>query len=254
MEYAAEAISDETSEITPNDLAGDYACIAEIIGIENTILLHKHYRGQQITLPQRLYSVQYVVKEVERQLGTHSLSDLAKKYGYTERRLRQLIKEDSKVMMWIYCFISFTIFSYLNDHYLFRHKRKKNISKPLRIIVWGTGILTLVLLAVSCFLPEDTQSNKISQKEQTEFFRISTAINNGKFDHILSDIDMLFPPTKNLDSTRQDNRFILLRLYYEKTGDTKKEKQLLEETKKDTSMMSDEVIKKIVENRLNELQ
>ena len=60
-------------------------------------LLHKHYRGQQITLPQRLYSVQYVVKEVERQLGTHSLSDLAKKYGYTERRLRQLIKEDSKL-------------------------------------------------------------------------------------------------------------------------------------------------------------
>ena len=92
MEYAAEALSDEASEITPNDLAGDYACIAEIIGIEN-----KHYRGQQITLPQRLYSVQYVVKEVERQLGTHSLSDLAKKYGYTERRLRQLIKEDSKL-------------------------------------------------------------------------------------------------------------------------------------------------------------
>lgn len=53
MEYAAEALSDEASEITPNDLAGDYACIAEIIGIENTILLHKHYRGQQITLPQR---------------------------------------------------------------------------------------------------------------------------------------------------------------------------------------------------------
>ena len=157
-------------------------------------------------------------------------------------------------MMWIYCFISFTIFLILMIIYLFRHKRKKNISKPLRIIVWGTGILTLVLLAVSCFMPEDTQSNKISQKEQTEFFRISTAINNGKFDHILSDIDTPFPPTKNLDSTRQDNRFILLRLYYEKTGDTKKEKQLLEETQKDTSMMNDEVIKKIVENRLNELQ
>ena len=157
-------------------------------------------------------------------------------------------------MMWIYCFISFTIFLILMIIYLFRHKRKKNISKPLRIIVWCTGILTLVLLAVSCFMPEDTQSNKISQKEQTEFFRISTAINNGKFDHILSDIDTLFPPTKNLDSTRQDNRFILLRLYYEKTGDTKKEKQLLEETQKDTSMMNDEVIKKIVENRLNELQ
>ena len=42
MEYATEALSDEASEITPNDLAGDYACIAEIIGIENTILLHKN--------------------------------------------------------------------------------------------------------------------------------------------------------------------------------------------------------------------
>ena len=109
-------------------------------------------------------------------------------------------------MMWTYCFLAFIVFLILLIIYLFRHKRKKNISKPLRIIVWGTGILTLVLLAVSCFLPEDTQSNKISQKEQTEFFRISTAINNGKFDHILSDIDTLFPPTKNLDSTRQDNR------------------------------------------------
>lgn len=97
MEYAAEAPSDESSKIKPSDLAGDYACIAEIIGIENTILLHKHYRGQQITLPQRLYSVDYVVKEVNRQLGSLTLSDLAKKYGYTERRLRQLIKEDSKL-------------------------------------------------------------------------------------------------------------------------------------------------------------
>ena len=42
MEYAAEAISDEASEITPNDLAGDYACIAEIIGIENTMISAIH--------------------------------------------------------------------------------------------------------------------------------------------------------------------------------------------------------------------
>lgn len=156
--------------------------------------------------------------------------------------------------MWVYCFISFVIFLILLIIYLFRHKRQKNISKPLRVIVWGTGILTLALLAVSCFLPGDTQPNEINQKEQTEFFRISSAISNGKFDHILSDIDTLYPPTKSLDSTNQSNRFILLRLYYEKTGNTKKEKQLLEETKKDKSMMSDEAIKRIVEERLKELK
>ena len=81
-------------------------------------------------------------------------------------------------MMWTYCFLAFIVFLILLIIYLFRYKRKKNISKPLRIIVWGTGILTLALLAISCFLPQDTQSNEINQKEQTEFFRISNAMAN----------------------------------------------------------------------------
>ena len=157
-------------------------------------------------------------------------------------------------MMWTYCFLAFIVFLILLIIYLFTHKKTKGTKKPFRFVVWGVGILTIALFAAACILPADNQDENLSKQESTEYYRISTAINNGKFDHILSDIDTLFPPTKNLDSTRQDNRFILLRLYYEKTGDTKKEKQLLEETKKNTSMMSDEVIKKIVENRLNELQ
>lgn len=157
-------------------------------------------------------------------------------------------------MMWTYCFLAFIVFLILLIIYLFTHKKTKGTKKPFRFVVWGVGILTIALFAAACILPADNQDESLSKQESTEYYRISTAINNGKFDHILSDIDKLFPPTKNLDSTRQDNRFILLRLYYEKTGDTKKEKQLLEETKKNTSMMSDEVMKKIVENRLNELQ
>ncbi len=49
MEYAAEALSDETSEIIPNDLAGDYACIAEKSELKIRFFYIKHYRGQQIT-------------------------------------------------------------------------------------------------------------------------------------------------------------------------------------------------------------
>ena len=264
MEYAAEALSDEASEITPNDLAGDYACIAEIIGIENTILLHKHYRGQQITLPQRLYSVQYVVKEVERQLGTHSLSDLAKKYGYTERRLRQLrtcpvfIDQCGSMRQHASIFQnlkkSFIVFLILLIIYLFTHKKTKGTKKPFRFVVWGVGILTIALFAAACILPADNQNESLSKQESTEYYRISTAINNGKFDHILSDIDKLFPPDKDLNSIRQTNRFMLLRLYYEKTGDTKKEKQLLTETSKNSEIMNDDVTKGIVEERLKELK
>ena len=40
-------------------------------------------------------------------------------------------------MMWTYCFLAFIVFLILLIIYLFRYKRKKNISKPLRIIVWG---------------------------------------------------------------------------------------------------------------------
>jgi len=76
-------------------LAGDYASIAEIIGMENAKLLYEHYRGQQITFPQRFYSKNYVALQATHELkkGNCTLSQLAVKYGYTERRLRQLIKE-----------------------------------------------------------------------------------------------------------------------------------------------------------------
>ena len=77
--------------ITPQDLAS----IAEIIGMENAKLLYEHYRGQQITFPQRFYSKNYVALQATHELkkGNCTLSQLAVKYGYTERRLRQLIKE-----------------------------------------------------------------------------------------------------------------------------------------------------------------
>ena len=157
-------------------------------------------------------------------------------------------------MMWTYCFLAFIVFLILLIIYLFTHKKTKGTKKPFRFVVWGVGILTIALFAAACILPADNQNESLSKQESTEYYRISTAINNGKFDHILSDIDKLFPPDKDLNSIRQTNRFMLLRLYYEKTGDTKKEKQLLTETSKNSEIMNDDVTKGIVEERLKELK
>ena len=121
-------------------------------------------------------------------------------------------------MMWTYCFLAFIVFLILLIIYLFTHKKTKGTKKPFRFVVWGVGILTIALFAAACILPADNQNESLSKQESTEYYRISTAINNGKFDHILSDIDKLFPPDKDLNSIRQTNRFMLLRLYYEKTG------------------------------------
>lgn len=47
-------------KIIPSDLAGIYKDIAEVIGIEATMLLHKEFQGQQITFPKKVYSKAYI--------------------------------------------------------------------------------------------------------------------------------------------------------------------------------------------------
>ena len=43
-----------------SDYKGIYADIAQILGEDTVIKLHRHFRGQQITFPMKLYSNAYV--------------------------------------------------------------------------------------------------------------------------------------------------------------------------------------------------
>ena len=76
--------------LTASDFSGIYKHIAEVIAIEATILLHNNFQGQQITLPKRLYTKEYVLKQVSSDKGQTNIKDIAFRYNYTERRLRQL--------------------------------------------------------------------------------------------------------------------------------------------------------------------
>lgn len=81
----------DTQELTATDLVGIYKEIAELIGIEATVILHENFRGQQITLPKKLYTKDYILRQAE---GAESIKKIAIKYGYTERRLRQMLMEN----------------------------------------------------------------------------------------------------------------------------------------------------------------
>ena len=81
--------------ITISDLSGIYKDIAEVIGIEATILLHSNFKGQQITLPQKLYTRSYIISQVSNNPTVENLKRVANQYGYTESRLSQLIKENN---------------------------------------------------------------------------------------------------------------------------------------------------------------
>ncbi len=78
------------------ELSGVYRTIAREIGRDGAIALHRLYHGQQILFPQKLYTREYILKEVNERGKEKSLGEIAHQYGYTERRIRQLIQQHLK--------------------------------------------------------------------------------------------------------------------------------------------------------------
>ena len=108
------------------------------------------------------------------------------------------------------------------------------------ILFWGS----IVLFIGGLFSPSTTQATHdvpapTLTKEQQEYFRISANIRAGKYDHVPEDIHDLYPDFTT-DDVKLTNRFILLRLYYEKTGDKEKEKQLMLDYKKNKELYNDD--------------
>lgn len=78
------------------DFVQVYEEIALIIGEEQTIKLYNNFRGQQITFPQRLYTTAYVTQYVNENYNGKNVRELARKFGYSERRIREFLKEQKK--------------------------------------------------------------------------------------------------------------------------------------------------------------
>lgn len=85
----------EEQKIIPADFIGVYKEIAEVIGVESTIALHNTFQGQQITLPKKLYTQEYILQQVKCEGNSSNIKRVALQFGYTERRLRQIIKENT---------------------------------------------------------------------------------------------------------------------------------------------------------------
>lgn len=85
---------EKEKEIQSKDLAGIYCDIANIVGVEETKKLYSSLRGQQVTFPMRLYTQEYVIKEVRKKKQKDSIGKLAAEYGYTEKWLRKMIKNE----------------------------------------------------------------------------------------------------------------------------------------------------------------
>ena len=76
--------------------AGVYNDLAEILGEDVIEKIYQHMAGQQITFPRRLYTPEYVISKTKNITSSVELKKIAIEYGYTERRLKQLLKQSKE--------------------------------------------------------------------------------------------------------------------------------------------------------------
>ena len=75
------------------DLADVYMEIANKIGVDAAVAIHEMFRGQQIMFPQKLYSKEYIYSYIKENYNGRNVRELAKMFGYSDRRVRQIINE-----------------------------------------------------------------------------------------------------------------------------------------------------------------
>lgn len=73
-----------------------YREFAKLIGVESTLEIFENYHGTQINFPMRLVSSDHIKQVVLNEYDGTNLKELAMFYGYSERHLRRLLKDETK--------------------------------------------------------------------------------------------------------------------------------------------------------------
>lgn len=76
--------------------AGVYEEIAEIIGEERIEEFYERFKGQQFVFPMKRYSREYVMQQISHLHRKEKISDIAKKFSYSERYVRKMLAEANR--------------------------------------------------------------------------------------------------------------------------------------------------------------
>lgn len=83
-----------SKNIETQHLNNIYKDIAEEFGIETAIKIHKLYKGLQINFPVRFYNKNYIIKQIREEFDGTNIKNLAQKYEYSERWIREILSID----------------------------------------------------------------------------------------------------------------------------------------------------------------
>jgi len=83
----------DKNNIKAEHFNGIYADLADLLGFEVVLKIHNEFRGQQINVPVRLFSKEFVVSQIMENNDGSNMKSLATRYGYSEKWVRQILKE-----------------------------------------------------------------------------------------------------------------------------------------------------------------
>lgn len=70
-----------------------YKEIGNALGLDVAISIYQMYKGQQVTFPVHLFSTKRIQKSVIKEFDGSNIRELAKKYGYSEKTVRRMIRD-----------------------------------------------------------------------------------------------------------------------------------------------------------------
>ena len=70
-----------------------YEEISEEFGFDVAIRMYQIYKGMQISFPTRLFNPEYVKNQIPIEYDGTNIKQLAKKFGYSEKTVRRMIKD-----------------------------------------------------------------------------------------------------------------------------------------------------------------
>lgn len=73
-----------------------YKEISMTVGVDAAIKMFQMYKGQQISFPVHLFNSKRIQNSIVEEYDGANIRDLAKKYAYSEKTVRRIIKENSK--------------------------------------------------------------------------------------------------------------------------------------------------------------
>ncbi|MGY3777719.1 Mor transcription activator family protein [Isobaculum melis] len=76
-------------EIDTECLVKSYKEFYELLGEENLMKIYDAFKGQQITFPMKMYDKKLVAEKVKKEFKEHNVSDLTRRYGYSQRWLKE---------------------------------------------------------------------------------------------------------------------------------------------------------------------